>query len=151
MKPPEYRTRYSPRKRVQFIPSGKSLTQQSLANESDINQIMAKALKTGQAPLPMHERVQQFGDFTKIESFHEAQTAVVHAREQFETLSAKIRARFHNNPEELIIFMEDPANAVEGVKIGLYEALPQKEPVSPPKTEDPPKTPPEASKTTSTS
>ncbi len=34
-------------------------------------------------------------------------------------MDAKIRARFHNSPQEFLEFFADPANADEAVRLGL--------------------------------
>ncbi len=126
------RSRYSDKKRFSIETPGKSMTQQALANESDINKIMAKAIRTGQPPPSVHERQAQFGDFTQITSFHQAQTALVHAQNEFNTLPAKIRSYFDNDPEKLIKFLDDPDNLEEAVQMGLVQPPPSEEEEPPP-------------------
>lgn len=131
-------SRYSEKQKSRTVPKGQSLTQQSQANETDINIIMAKAIKTQQMPLPIHERVAQFGDFTQIDSYHTAQNKITHAMTEFLTLPAAMRAKFENDPSKLIQFLSDPDNLDEAVEMGLVEAPlvvlndePPKEPVKP--------------------
>jgi len=101
---------------------GISMTQQSLANEADINLIMAKARKTGQMPLPMSDRQAQYRDFTNVESYQDAQNYIILANEEFMKLPASIRTYFDNDPNNLIAFIQDPDNEEESIKIGLTKA-----------------------------
>lgn len=104
----------------------KTLTQQHLAEEADINTIVKRFNLTGQ--LPTNVRMPTSGDFTNVPSFDEAMHALVQAREAFQAMPANVRARFHNNPAELVAFCDDPENLQEARKLGLVpkEELPPK-------------------------
>ncbi len=39
-----------------------------------------------------------FGDFSDLPTYQEAQNVIIAAKNAFDTLSAKIRERFHNDP-----------------------------------------------------
>lgn len=95
----------------------KSKTQQQFAEEADINTIVNKFLKTGQLPTDL--KVPRYGDFDEVTDFHTAMNAVREAQEGFDRLPAQMRARFHNDPQELLAFIEDPENTEEAVKLGL--------------------------------
>lgn len=100
---------------------GPSAAKQEFKKECDINHIMSRYQKTGTLPEIAMNGKGQFGDFTQIDSFKEAQDAVIEAQGKFEGLPSNIRARFQNNPQALIDFMSDPdANYEEGVALGLF-------------------------------
>lgn len=94
-----------------------SLAKQEFREESDINTIVRRFGLTGQ--LPPDLRVPTSGDFTDIYDFQTAMNAVVQARESFMLLPAHVRERFHNDPQELVSFLDNEENRAEAVKYGL--------------------------------
>ena len=113
-----------------------SRTSQAFAEESDINVIVNRFLKTG--TLPPTFRAPTYGDFSGVSDYQGALNAVIKANEAFDQLPAGMRARFHNNPQVLLEFLSNPDNREEATKLGLLRApeappLPLKvEVVSPP-------------------
>lgn len=105
-----------------------SMTKQSFREDADINVLVAR-FKAGQEQPPPPGRA-LYGDFTKVGDYLEAMTKVAEANSQFEQLTSSVRSRFRNDPAELLAFCDDPANAEEGVQLGLFEApgLPPLEP-----------------------
>lgn len=100
-----------------------SLTQQSDANDCDINVIMARYQQTGQVPQIVQQAI--YGDFTTVTDFRSALDMVRNAQEKFAELPAKIRAKFNNNPAEFMDFVHDPNNADAMVEMGLAEPPPK--------------------------
>lgn len=100
-----------------------SKTQQHFAEEVDINTIVKRFGLTGQ--LPDVVRVPRYGDFTGITDYHSAMNAVRQAEEGFMELPAELRARFQNDPQLLMEFMEDDANLEEARKLGLVNPAPE--------------------------
>jgi phage internal scaffolding protein len=98
-----------------------SLTQQQFRDESDINNIVDRFMKTGHLPDPVS--MPQYVDYEGIFDFQSAMNVVRQADENFMRMDAKVRARFHNSPQEFLEFFADPANSEEAVRLGL--ALPQ--------------------------
>ncbi|WNK13011.1 MAG: internal scaffolding protein [Microvirus sp.] len=101
----------------------KTRTQQHLAEETDINFIVKRYLVSGE--VPQHQLPPLNADFNQVSSLQEALDLVVEARESFQSLDADVRARFRNDPIEFVAFMENPKNADEIRKMGLWspEAL----------------------------
>lgn len=94
-----------------------TLTDQSQQKAADINEIVRQFGVTGtlpQQPLPEH-----FGDFTMATDYRSAIEAVRDAEAQFMDLPAGLRARFQNDPGQLINFLADTANRKEAQTIGL--------------------------------
>lgn len=94
-----------------------SMTQQQFKDEVDINTIVARFGLTGE--LPENLRMPVSGDFTKVGDFQSAMQMVREAEEAFMELPGQVRARFHNDPQRLIEFIEDDANREEAQKLGL--------------------------------
>ena len=65
------------------------------------------------------------GDFTGITDFQSAMEAVVRAQGAFNDLPANVRARFRNDPAEMLAFLEDGKNREEAVKLGLVSPPPE--------------------------
>lgn len=100
-----------------------SLTQQSFLEDTDINNILERFMKTGEAPqvidLPRH------GDFTQVNDFQTAMNILVHAQGEFMKLPAKLRARFENDPQQFHDFVLDDNNRDELIKMGLRKPRPE--------------------------
>lgn len=98
-----------------------SLAQQSMKDECDINNILARWVQTGE--LAGNPRTPSYGDFTGIGDYHTALNTVIAAQESFMALDAKLRARFHNDPGEFLDFVSNPDNLDEMRELGLAEPL----------------------------
>lgn len=113
----------------------RSLTNQSDAPECDINNIMARYLKTGL--LPQSYATPFYGDASALPTFMEAQQILINANLAFESLPAKIRDRFHNSPEKFLEFMGNEDNKSEAIALGLLkpseEVVPEVAPKEPTK------------------
>jgi phage internal scaffolding protein len=98
-----------------------SLTQQQFKDESDINTIVDRFMKTGHLPDPVS--MPQYVDYEGVFDFQSAMNVVRQADENFMRMDAKVRARFHNSPQEFLEFFANGDNAEEAVRLGL--AVPQ--------------------------
>lgn len=135
---PKFRTRYDIPMKVQLDctnkerPTGR--TKQSFAEDADINNIMKKYQTHGVLP-DMIRMDPTYGDYSEVTTYQESLNIVIHAQEQFNNLSAELRARFNNEPAKFLEFTNDPGNAQELIDLGLAtarEQAPQKgEPVAP--------------------
>lgn len=126
----EIRTKYGIRKRKGLVTPEPSRTKQSFRDECDINNVMKKFERTGILP-EMIKQNPQYGDFSDVESFQEAQNIVIHANEQFMALDAHIRKRFDNNPAKFLEFVSYPENLDEMVKLGIATKKEKKEATPP--------------------
>lgn len=100
-----------------------SLAIQSAEEESNINTIVRRFGITGE--LPGDYAMPQSGDFTGIPDFHTAMNLVRQAQEEFVKVPAHIRARFGNDPQAFMAFVEDDANRDEARRLGLLKPVPQ--------------------------
>jgi len=122
------RSAYYPHVRVTADPVGPSKTKQSMADESNINIIMARYVKTG-----LIDHVSKYGpryaDMPNMSDFHEAMTLVTEAQQMFEELPAEIRSNFKNDPADFLDFVTNPENEEAMIEMGLADA--QNEPDAP--------------------
>lgn len=112
-----------------------SLAVQSSRDEVDINTIVRRFGLTGQ--LPDNVGMPQYADFEDVYDFHGAMNIVAEAKEAFMRMPAHVRARFGNDPAELVAFVSDERNRDEAVKLGIVDrpagpaAKPVVQPVEP--------------------
>lgn len=102
---------------------GVSMARQSMKDEADINTIVKRYMETGfseyvNTKSPVYMNVSDMGDYGA------ALAQVREAERFFSGLPARIRKRFKNDAGEFLDFMSDPANEVEGRKLGLARAVP---------------------------
>lgn len=113
-----------------------SMTQQSDADECDINLIMEKYKVTGQAPQVIQQGI--YGDFTEVGDYRTAVERIRAANEAFQAIPAKLREKFDNDPAKFIDFATNPDNMDEMIKLGLAEKIEikdNKQPAPPPAPE----------------
>lgn len=96
---------------------GPSLTQQSQAEDADINTIVRRFGLTG--TVPINHRLPQEGDFEGVFDYKSAMDAITAAQSNFNRYPAAIRARFDNDPGKFVDFCEDKNNLPELRKLGL--------------------------------
>lgn len=101
-------------------PGNDGLTKQSFKDESDINWIVARFIKTGFLNVDESKRA-IYGDFTSVPAYMDALNMVASAKEAFDALPSSIRERFVNNPVKMVEFCSDPSNYEEGLKLGLFK------------------------------
>ncbi|WNK12490.1 MAG: internal scaffolding protein [Microvirus sp.] len=105
-------------------PADENMTQQQFRDEADINTIVRRFGLTGE--LPADQRAPIFGDFTNVTDFQTAMNAVRKAQEGFDDLPANLRARFNNDPQRMLEFVEDNNNRDEALKLGIIAPPPEK-------------------------
>jgi len=98
-----------------------SLTQQQFKDESDINTIVDRFMKSGVMPNPIN--MPQYMDYEGVFDFQTAMNTIRQADENFMRMDAKVRARFNNSPQEFLEFFGNPENTQEAIRLGL--AIPQ--------------------------
>lgn len=118
-------TRPVPREQIFFPEKGR--TQQHFTDECNINILVDRWIKAGEAPFPPAN--QQYADFTNVSDFLTAQIQIKTAEAAFMALPTKVRSRFDNDPAELLAFALDPANIDEAIQLGLADPRePREEP-----------------------
>lgn len=114
-----------------------SRTKQEFVEETNINTLLKTWERTGQAE-HLAAGTPQYGDFSNVTDYQTAVNAVGDAHDSFMELPSHIRARFKNDPAQLLDFVHDSANQDEAIKLGLVV-----DPADPPPgvPEEPPKEP----------
>lgn len=114
---------HRPHKRITFSTRGPSRTKQSFKDECDINRILKKYEKTG---LLTHtsKYAGRYEDLPSDVDYQASLNAIMQAEEAFFSLPSKLRARFDNDPEGFLAFVQNPANENELVELGLANARP---------------------------
>lgn len=123
-----------PRQQISFTGAGR--TKQSFKAECDINNIMARFLKTGVLEFTQKNQP-RYGDVTGLE-YQSAINLVAGAKSMFNQLPAQLRDRFENEPAKFYDFVQNPRNREECEEMGLLapKAVPDKEPLPPSHRED---------------
>lgn len=98
------------------------MAQQSFKEECDINTIVRRFGVTG--AMMQNVSPPTYQTFDGIFDYHTAMNAIAKARESFDAMSADVRARFKNDPQEFVKFCSDEKNLDEMRKMGL--AVPAK-------------------------
>lgn len=92
----------------------KSLTHQSFKNECDINKIIDRYHTTGVMGTPNRPpdqtRTPLYGDFTNVPDLKGAYDQIIEAEDLFNSLPAKVRKTFDNDPVRFLDFCADPDN-----------------------------------------
>lgn len=112
------RSNFTGRNRVQTKISGETRTKGSFAAECDVNNIMKKYLRTGNLP-NTNPIPPQYADVSELVDYRAALDLVQAANDSFNSLPSKVRARFGNDPHQMIEFLSDVTNDDEAVRLGL--------------------------------
>lgn len=94
-----------------------SLTKSEFKDECDINNVVARALRTG--VLPGVDREALYGDFSEVTDYATAQVKIAEAKQSFEQLPSDIKEQFDNDVTKLLDWIDNPDNEEEAIKLGL--------------------------------
>lgn len=116
------------------------LTQQHFKDAQDVNRI-TRQFRGGPVPAsPTATRQPIFADFASMPDFDEVMNIASRVRVEFGGFSPAIRKRFQS-PRDIVLFLQDPANKEEAIKLGFLNAPPASRV---PKAGDTPPAPPVA-------
>lgn len=114
-----------------------SMTKQSEMDACDIHNVLKQYSPQGLQQLIAENQARgQYAHVPDSVDYQEALNTVIQAEQAFNSLPAKVRERFHNDPERFLVFMGDPDNQDEAIALGL--ATDNRPPAPPP---EPAKTP----------
>ncbi|WNK12416.1 MAG: internal scaffolding protein [Microvirus sp.] len=106
---------------ITYFHGEESLTQQHFTEAADLNTI-AKRFGLEKGPLPIAPLdPNAYGDFSNVPDLRTILDLAHQAKESFNELPPKLRARFNNEPAQLWEFVNDPENADEAVRLGLLK------------------------------
>lgn len=117
---PTFTTAYGPKRHAPLtFPATEGRTRQEFKAESDINVIMKRYAATGVLEY-LNKKQPQYADVTGHD-YQAAMDLVANARTAFEELPSSLRARFENDPGQLLDFVNDPENYEEAAELGLLQ------------------------------
>lgn len=102
-----------------------SQTLQSFKDDADINSIIARYENTGVLvdPTVPVSRIPEFGDYSELPTYQEAQNVIVAANNAFYSLASNIRERFGNDPAAYFQFVQSLKKGsddyAEAVRLGI--------------------------------
>lgn len=114
-----FKHRYGNNPRVTITFTGQGRTKQSFKEECDINNLMAKYLRTGRME-HVNQALPRF-ECVSGHDFQSAQNLIANAASMFEDIPSTIRARFDNDPGKLLDWVHDPKNAQEATALGFLD------------------------------
>lgn len=120
------------RRRVQIFFPEPTLSQQALAEETDINVIIKRARAVGE--LPRNNVQAYYADVSNIPDYQSALNILNQGNEAFASLPSELRLKFQNDPGQLLTFLQNPENHAQAVEMGLLEAQLPKTPQTPGKS-----------------
>jgi len=126
-----------------------SRTKQEFKDECDINNIIKAYKITGQiAHISANAAKGVYMDLPEPTDYQESLNIIRQAEQSFDSLPAKIRDRFKNDPTQFLDFLKDPKNRDEAMDLGLIDRPPiPVAPAAPPVAPAaPPPAPPEPAK-----
>lgn len=94
-------------------------TRQSAKAECDINNIMARFVKTGMLTYVQTRTPAKYLDVSEVQDFRTMLEQVRITENFFAGLPATVRARFENDPVAFMDFMGDPSKEEEARELGL--------------------------------
>lgn len=105
-------------------------TRQEFKEESDINTIMSRYMRTGELP-HVNSVAPQYFDASGID-FQTHMEAVASAKSLFAQLPSHVRARFFNDPGQFIDFCGEEGNRSELAHMGLLSPEATRKALTPP-------------------
>lgn len=123
MKPPFLRTAYNydmnkAGDESAIACADKSLAQQHMADECDINKLVERFVVTGEIPQLTLPPLQ--ADFNNVPDFQTAMNMIVEANHSFMQMPANVRSRFNNDAGQFVAFCSDEQNNDDLRKMGLW-------------------------------
>ena len=86
-----------------------SMTQQHQKDETDVNKIMKRYVKTGVID-HVNKHAPRYGDVL-ADDYRSALHQIMNADDMFQELPSEVRKRFDNDPAQFLDFVQDPVNA----------------------------------------
>lgn len=122
----KFYTRYNPPESPAVRFEKPSLTEQSHAEEVNINSLIARFNRTGVLGTPTQVREMFFGDFSEIGTRFDAECDIARAKQEFLSLPSSVRAEFSQDPRQFLAEIDklgsDQGVLDKFVRLGLVHA-----------------------------
>lgn len=96
-----------------------SRTSQEDLADSNINTIVGHYMKGTPLPNRADLGYARYGDFSEAPDYMEALAIIQHAKDQFDGLPAKVRAKFNHEPEKFLEWIHQEDHLDEAAELGL--------------------------------
>jgi Chlamydia-phage Chp2 scaffold (Chlamy_scaf). len=119
-------------------------TQQQFGRESDINEIVKRAIATGDTAIFTPDQRAEFYDCSSFDDYQSSVNFLNDINDDFYSLPADVRREFADNPSKYIAFVVNPDNFARCVELGIFQGSGKEQtPASANAPEQPPAGPPE--------
>lgn len=98
-------------------------TQQHFADEVDINQIVNRALKTGDVSIFTPRERGEYFDCSDYEDYQSSLNYIADIESDFMSLPSSVRKEFGQDVHKYVQFMTDPRNIEKAVELGLLQGV----------------------------
>lgn len=120
-----FKSKTTPSTKIAIVFEKQGKTKESFRDECDINNILRRFRDKGQVPTNVKTNP-VYLDTSNIGDYQQSLNVVIKAKESFDSLPAKVKERFHNDPWSFLNFASDARNIQEMVSLGLaVQAAPQ--------------------------
>lgn len=101
----------------------KSLTQQQFAGDVDVNNIVARFMKTGMlSDDDVSRRAAVYADVSNVGDYQTMLNTINKVKAEFDKMPADIKNEFDNDPALMLDFMSKPENLDDCIEMGLLPA-----------------------------
>lgn len=110
--------RFNRPERIMLYNDEPTMCQQHFKEECDINNILAKYIKTG-----ILDSIGPgvYADITEMGDYRESIELIARAQEMFIELPSHIRKEFDNDPAQYLDFVHNPENLERGIELGIFK------------------------------
>ncbi|MTH46052.1 hypothetical protein [Intestinirhabdus alba] len=122
-------------------------TQQQFARESDINEIVRRAITTGDTAVFTPDQRAEFYDCTSFDDYQSSVNLLNGINDDFFTLPADVRREFADDPGKYIQFVVNPENFDRCVELGIFTRSGKEQTSSSANVPEPPPAGPSETKT----
>jgi len=128
MPKPTIFSRYNPPPAAGIVFTEPTRTQQHFKNETDINQIVSRAIATKNMAIFTPTQRANYYDCTVYADYQQALDRIADVEDDFLSLPSSVRKQFGNDVDQYVAFMTNPNNIGKAVELGLLEGVEKSQP-----------------------
>ncbi|WP_176202978.1 hypothetical protein [Salmonella enterica] len=116
---PKFHTRYAPPPSPGVVFEEPTMTQQHFRDECDVNKIVERAIRTGDATVFTSDQRGEFYDAGAITDYADAMAMIDDVNDDFNSLPSALRFQFDNSVSKYVEWMCNPLNWDKARELGL--------------------------------